>query len=238
MESLQDIDLQTDIFKLSRWLINTNRELFDKLAFHNEIFSKLRIGIFIYDLRKLRHVWTNNNFEKIIGYTQDEMKAMGPEWAVDNFHPDDRHIMQERLDYYKQNKGSSYCSIYRVKHKNGQWVWIYSNTVVYNRDLKGCPTHLLGISINFTESFCTMAQVEELVRENKQLRNKIIVECLSNREKEILKQICQGKISADIGTNLNISPHTVNNHRKRIMKKLEAHNIVQLIRMAEENGLD
>ncbi|AOM79970.1 response regulator transcription factor [Pedobacter steynii] len=55
---------------------------------------------------------------------------------------------------------------------------------------------------------------------------------LSKREKEIIRLIVEGKSSCEISTILYISPHTVNNHRKNIIRKLEINNLCQLTKFA------
>ncbi|MBT3800600.1 MAG: response regulator transcription factor [Bacteroidetes bacterium] len=52
---------------------------------------------------------------------------------------------------------------------------------------------------------------------------------LSNREKEVLQQICKGKTSREIATDLFISKTTVDTHRKNIIKKIGCKNISELI---------
>jgi len=60
---------------------------------------------------------------------------------------------------------------------------------------------------------------------------------LSKKEIEILKLICQGKTSSEIGVELNISQRTIDVHRFNIMKKTKTANIAQLIVFAIENGI-
>ncbi|NQX43287.1 helix-turn-helix transcriptional regulator [Pedobacter steynii] len=57
-------------------------------------------------------------------------------------------------------------------------------------------------------------------------------ELLSKREKEIIKLIVEGKSSCEISMILYISTHTVNNHRKNIIRKLEINNLCQLTKFA------
>ncbi len=63
------------------------------------------------------------------------------------------------------------------------------------------------------------------------------VHLLSSRETEILKLITQGLSNNEIATKLFISPKTVNAHRENIMKKLDVHNVIGLVRYALDNGL-
>lgn len=59
---------------------------------------------------------------------------------------------------------------------------------------------------------------------------------LSDREMEIVKLIAKGKPSAEIARHLIISVHTVNSHRKNILKKLGLKSPTELIIYAAEQG--
>ena len=60
---------------------------------------------------------------------------------------------------------------------------------------------------------------------------------LTTREKQILQLIADGYNSYQISDALFISIHTVNNHRKNIMNKLETVSLPHLIRFAVSFGL-
>ena len=60
---------------------------------------------------------------------------------------------------------------------------------------------------------------------------------LSLREYEVLTQIVNGNTVEDIADNLCISPKTVRSHKSHIMAKLNASNMVELIRLAIRHGL-
>ncbi len=62
-------------------------------------------------------------------------------------------------------------------------------------------------------------------------------EKLSAREREVLELIAEGKTSGEIGVALGISGHTVDTHRRKIMEKLNVHNVVDLVKFALRNGL-
>lgn len=59
---------------------------------------------------------------------------------------------------------------------------------------------------------------------------------LTTREKEILRFIRQGFLSKEIAYILNLSLHTVNNHRKNILAKLDADNVIEALNVAEAYG--
>jgi DNA-binding NarL/FixJ family response regulator len=60
---------------------------------------------------------------------------------------------------------------------------------------------------------------------------------LSSRELEILKHIGQGESNKEMAHNLNISVKTVEAHRARLMKKLDVHSTIDLIRCAIQERL-
>lgn len=60
---------------------------------------------------------------------------------------------------------------------------------------------------------------------------------LTDREREILQLIAEGKTAARIAEDLHISAHTVRSHRDNIMMKLDLHDRAALIRYAVRRGL-
>lgn len=62
-------------------------------------------------------------------------------------------------------------------------------------------------------------------------------EILTPREKEVLKEIGQGRLSKEIADRLHISVHTVNTLRQRILCKLKVGNSLEAIKYARILGL-
>jgi len=60
---------------------------------------------------------------------------------------------------------------------------------------------------------------------------------LTAREREIFEFCIQGNPTAQIARQLGISPRTVETHRGRILRKLNAHSAVDLVRLAARWGL-
>jgi len=60
---------------------------------------------------------------------------------------------------------------------------------------------------------------------------------LSNREITILKLFCKGYTYKEIGVKLNISPRTVETHKKNIQTKINARSTAEMIEFAYQNKL-
>ncbi len=60
---------------------------------------------------------------------------------------------------------------------------------------------------------------------------------LSDREREVLALIAQGRTTTEIAGQLFLSPHTVQSHREHLMTKLGLHSKTELIKYAIAKGL-
>ena len=52
---------------------------------------------------------------------------------------------------------------------------------------------------------------------------------LTDREKEILQLLAEGKSNKDAAQLLNVSPHTIESHRTNLMQKLGLHNTAEIV---------
>jgi two-component system response regulator NreC len=60
---------------------------------------------------------------------------------------------------------------------------------------------------------------------------------LTQREREVLQLLAEGKTTKQIALRLHISPKTVEAHRLRVMNKLQIDNVAQLTKYAIQEGL-
>jgi DNA-binding CsgD family transcriptional regulator len=58
------------------------------------------------------------------------------------------------------------------------------------------------------------------------------LDALTAREREVLDRVAHGLHAKEIGAALGISPRTVEVHKARIMAKLGARNVAELVRLA------
>jgi two-component system response regulator FixJ len=67
-------------------------------------------------------------------------------------------------------------------------------------------------------------------------RIKAYVESLTAREREVLDLMTQGKQNKVIAQDLGVSPRTIEIHRARVMEKMNAQSVAQLVRMMLDLG--
>jgi len=60
---------------------------------------------------------------------------------------------------------------------------------------------------------------------------------LSDREREVLQLIAEGKSNKEVAQALDVAVSTVESHRKHVMEKLDLHNTAAIVRFAVRKGL-
>lgn len=105
------------------------------------------------------------------------------------------------------------------------------------------PADLLGAiqAVSQNKSFfspkVSRILAEDYVRVLKQKGGVDSYDLLTSREQEILQLLAEGRANKEVATALNISPYTVETHRKHILEKLNLHNPAELILYAVRKGI-
>jgi two-component system response regulator NreC len=105
------------------------------------------------------------------------------------------------------------------------------------------PADLLGAiqAVSQNKSFfspkVSRILAEDYVRVLKQKGAVDSYDLLTDREREVLQLLAEGKANKEVATSLNISPYTVETHRKHILEKLNLHNPAELILYAVRKGI-
>lgn len=108
--------------------------------------------IFVYDNEKNRNVYQNQRMYEVLGYTEEEFKP-SREFLRQLYHPDEikdlSYYFQQIITRLKDNEIVS--KEYRLRHKDGNWIWIYSCDKVFRRNEKGEVIQTIGILQDITE---------------------------------------------------------------------------------------
>lgn len=88
-------------------------------------------------------------------------------------------------------------------------------------------------SVSQKKAFFSPAIAQMLVEDfTRQMQRKGIAdsyELLTEREREILQLLAEGKSNKEAATILNVSPYTVETHRNNMMQKLNLHNTAEIV---------
>jgi len=149
----------------------------------------------------------------------------GNGWA-DGLHPDDRDLCLET--YLKSFSARQPFRIeYRLQRSDGEFRWIENTGVPHFDD--GVFRGFIGCAVDVTHRKTAMVTPdEEAVR---------IVFSLTERERQVLVLIAEGKSTKEAAARLGISYKTADSHRSRILEKLGVHETASMVRYAIRAGL-
>lgn len=108
---------------------------------------------------------------------------------------------------------------------------------------KSCMAEDMFVTINkvYTEGFyfnnSVSRQVVTTLIDDKKLQYLVSEKILSEREIEVLQQICSEKQGKEIADALQISENTVQYHKKNIYNKTQADSLVGLVKYAIRTGI-
>ncbi len=186
---------------------------------------------------------------RLLGYAPDAFTTGGSEFTRRLLHPADADALEELKDRTAeflrevpppQRVGYQYNYDYRLRKSDGTYLRLLEQSTVLQTNSRGEITHLAGTCTDITHwkrdevltatvvspdgdtcLVCTAADRE---------LSKCLV--LSRREKEILALVAAGYTSQQIADKLFISLHTVNTHRRNLVRKTNTKTGNGLVRYA------
>ena len=110
-------------------------------------------------------VAVNNRWAEIAGYTKDELEPITIETWMRLCNPDDLKRSADLLERHFSGESDVYEIELRMRHKNGDWVWVLDRGMVFERDLEGKPVRMVGTHQDITKR----KHAEERLRKERNL---------------------------------------------------------------------
>lgn len=199
--------------------------------------------------------YISKNFASCTGLSEKDMQKGGMDYFWSLFHENDIKLwiqcLQELMTFTmtelsdEQRKRMSYTWNYRIKNSKGNYVTIIQNTTPLQFDEENKPiiglAHYTVLDTDFQKDICASAkylndqnEYETLFYSN--VSSKKMLSFISNRERDIVRLLITKKTSNQISKNLNISKHTVDTHRRNILKKLQLDSTIELVNYFKNNN--
>jgi PAS domain S-box-containing protein len=198
------------------------------------------------------HVLFGNRVLAMLSYAPEEIvsDAIGWEQLV---HHDDKAAVLELRQNHLDGDSVMFEAEYRLRHKDGHWVWILDRGKVIAREADGKPLRMTGTYEDIShrkhlesESTNLLSQIQRLMHEA--IRPNYLgndaspvkekkTDQLTRRQREITCLVASGLTSVDIAKRLNIATETVEAHRRDVMRKLDLHSVAALTRLAIQERL-
>ena len=101
----------------------------------------------------------NDRWAEIVGYSLKELSPVNIETWIKLTHPDDLKNSNEKLKAHFDGKTAHYRCEARMRHKNGQWVWVLDTGKVTEWTEDGKPLLMSGVHQEITERKKTELQL-------------------------------------------------------------------------------
>lgn len=118
-----------------------------RLAF---IIQGTQLGTWEWNLQEGR-LRVNERWAEILGYTIAELEPLRTDRLDAMDHPDDLARVKEGLDRHLSGESPKFDLEFRMRHKDGRWVWIRTQGQVLIRTEDGAPLMMFGTHEDITE---------------------------------------------------------------------------------------
>lgn len=200
--------------------------------------------------QNLTFEYVSKNMSACLGLDKKLFETQGMRYFWSRMHPDDLEqwlqALNELMNFtlnsisIEDRRRMSYTWNYRIKNAKDEYVNIVQNTTPLEFDSGDKPiiglAHYTVLSPKIKLQVCASAKLlngndeYETVYFNN-FSQKLLSNGVSNRERDIIRLLVLNYSSKQIGKKLNISPNTVDTHRRNILKKLNISSTGELIGM-------
>ena len=208
--------------------------------------------VFAVDVYRGVYVYASEGFTELFGIAPEQLQNIEEQgdFIEELIHPDDRERLTElQIRHAKfiyslpPAERNDYRTIYQVRMRGagGRYVNVVSRNQVIETDRRGKAWIVMGmIELAPDQTPTDRVRCSVLNLRTGQFFNPYAdsqEKMLTDRELEILALIGRGFLSKEIAAKLGVSKHTVDNHRKNILAKLEVDNAIEAINVARGAGL-
>ncbi|HLK96495.1 MAG TPA: PAS domain S-box protein, partial [Hymenobacter sp.] len=128
---------------------------------HNQLFTA-RINdtipavVFLYDLEERQLIYINRQVERILGYTELELRKLGSDPLTQIIHLDHQQDLADKYAHLLSLPDEELStSEYRVQHRDVSWRWLWIRSTVFTRNAAGQVRQMLCSAEDITESKAT-----------------------------------------------------------------------------------
>ncbi len=88
-------------------------------------------------------------WKAMLGYAEHEISTALDEW-LQRIHPEDRERVEQALADYRTGRSAAYQTEYRLRHRDGRWLWVLDRGKIVERRADGTPGRIVGIHTDIT----------------------------------------------------------------------------------------
>jgi PAS domain S-box-containing protein len=136
-----------------------------------ERIGALTPGVFyVFDVDRQCNVFINRSVALALGYTSEEIHAMGANVVPTLMHPDDRARFGEHLARVRALGNEETAEFeHRMRDRAGEWHWFQSRDAAFSRNAAGGVREVVGTAFEITQR----KQTEEALRQSEEAHRQL-----------------------------------------------------------------
>lgn len=95
----------------------------------------------------------NARYAAILGHTREELEPLSLQTWSSRLHPEDLATAEAALQAHCEGRSARYEARYRMRHRDGHWVWILDVGLLVSHTHEGLPEWVLGSHVDITEPY-------------------------------------------------------------------------------------
>ena len=145
--------------------LQSEKTLREKEHFLQRITEVMPGVLQVFDLKEMRSVFINRSLAQLLGFSPDEVNAMGAHAARLLMHPDDLPGFEQHLERVLTLADGEVADFeHRMRDRAGDWHWFHSHDAVFARDATGAVQQLIGVASEIS----ARKQAEAALREREE----------------------------------------------------------------------
>lgn len=105
----------------------------------------------------------SDDYFMMLGYKPNEFEPSYDKW-VELLHPDDVDYATFAQKLYLENKTDRYEVEFRLRKKDGTFIWTHTRALVFSRDDRGVPERIIGIVMDINEQKKKEKAIQDLTQ--------------------------------------------------------------------------
>lgn len=147
----EKMDLANEVNQLNRNLehrvLEQSAALFKSEERFNLAMQGANDGLWDWDIAD-KSAYFSPRWKAMLGYSESEIKGTVKEWRK-RLHPDDFRKVLSHMRNHLNGQTDSYESIHRIKHKNGDYLWVLDRgRAVFDKN--GQPLRMVGTQVDIS----------------------------------------------------------------------------------------
>jgi DNA-binding CsgD family transcriptional regulator len=208
----------------------------------------------ITNTQDLTFEYVSKNYKASLGLDPNELKEKGMRYFWSRIHPEDVEFWLQALNSLmkftlseipkEKRQDASYTWNFRFKNAQNVYVNVVQNTTPLIFDSENKP--IIGLAhytVMHPDVKLDITASAKLLNDKQEYETiyfdsfsqKLLHDSVTNRERDIIRLLILDKTSKEISEKLNISSHTVDTHRRNILKKLDITSTGELVGILKLN---